>query len=140
MYNEVEHERVIGHFLHSNELLNLYYIYKNFSPSDPLVNIIANPMSFMQTTFSNLVEFYMFQQSIKCSLNYSLANYTALLSKTVISGKIPKELQGIINSYILLPIIKKGKYVIMTYSIYKNIPYDTIRQLLYSEPLDILNK
>ena len=140
IYNEAEHERVIGHFLHSNELLNLYYIYKNFSPSDTLVNIIASPMRFMQTTFANLVKFYMFQQSIKCSLDYSLANYTTLLAKTVISRKIPNELQGVINSYTLLPIIKKGKYVITTYSIYKNIPYDTIRQLLYSESLDTLNK
>ena len=133
MYNEVEHERVIGHFLHSNELLNLYYIYKNFSPRDTLINPIMHPVLFMDATLSNLVRYYIFKQSIKCKLNYSLANYSSMLAKTVPVLKLPEELRQIISNYTLLNTVNKISYVTMVACIYQNIPYNTMKQLLQTD-------
>ena len=133
MYNEVEHERGIGHFLHSNELLNMYHVFRNFSPRDTLINPIMHPVLFMDATLSNLVRYYIFKQSIKCKLNYSLANYSSMLAKTAPVLKLPEELRQIISNYTLLNTVNKISYVTMVACIYQNIPYNTMKQLLHTD-------
>ena len=133
IYDEDEDKTVTNRCLQSDVLLNLYHIYRNFSPRDTLINPIMHPVLFMDATLSNLVKYYIFKQSIKCKLNYSLANYSSLLAKTVSVLKMPKELRQIINNYTLLNTVNKISYVTMVACIYQNITYNTMKQLLQSD-------
>ena len=133
IYDEDEDKTVTNRCLQSDVLLNLYHIYRNFSPHDTLINPIMHPVLFMDATLSNLVKYYIFKQSIKCKLNYSLANYSSLLAKTVAFLKIPEELRQIINNYTLLNTVNKISYVTMVACIYQNIPYNTMKQLLQTD-------
>ena len=92
-----------------------------------------HPVLFMDATLTNLVKYYIFQQSVKCKLNYSLANYSSLLAKTVAFLKIPEELRQIINNYTLLNTVNKISYVTTVACIYQNIPYNTMKQLLQTD-------
>lgn len=133
IYDEEEDKTVTNRCLQSDVLLNLYHIFRNFSPHDTLINPIMHPVLFMDATLSNLVKYYIFQQSVKCKLNYSLANYSSLLAKTVAFLKLPEELRQIINNYTLLNTVNKISYVTMVACIYQNIPYNTMKQLLQTD-------
>ena len=133
IYDEDEDNTVTTRCLHSDVLLNMYHVFRNFSPRDTLINPMMHPVLFMDTTLSNLVKYYIFQQSVKCKLNYSLANYSSLLAKTVAFLKIPEELRQIINNYTLLNTVNKISYVTMVACIYQNIPYNTMKQLLQTD-------
>ncbi len=133
IYDEDEDKTVTNRCLQSDVLLNMYHVFRNFSPRDTLINPIMHPVLFMDATLSNLVKYYIFKQSIKCKLNYSLANYSSLLAKTVAFLKIPEELRQIISNYTLLNTVNKISYVTMVACIYQNIPYNTMKQLLQSD-------
>ena len=130
IYDEEEDKTVANRCLRSDVLLNMYHVFRNFSPHDTLINPIMHPVLFMDATLANLVKYYIFQQSVKCKLNYSLANYSSLLAKTVSFLKIPEELRQIISNYTLLNTVNKISYVTMLACIYQNISYNTIKQLL----------
>ena len=133
IYDEEEDKTVTNRCLHSDVLLNMYHVFRNFSPRDTLINPIMHPVLFMDATLSNLVKYYIFQQSVKCKLNYSLANYTVLLAKTVVFLKLPEKLRQIISNYTLLNTVNKISYVTMVACIYQNIPYNTMKQLLHAD-------
>ena len=133
IYDEDEDNTVTTRCLHSDVLLNLYHIFRNFSPHDTLINPMMHPVLFMDATLSNLVKYYIFQQSVKCKLNYSLANYSSLLAKTVAFLKLPEKLRQIISNYTLLNTVNKISYVTMVACIYQNIPYNTMKQLLHTD-------
>ena len=133
IYDEDEDKTVTNRCLQSDVLLNLYHIYRNFSPHDTLINPIMHPVLFMDATLSNLVKYYIFKQSVKCKLNYSLANYSSLLAKTVSVLKMPTELRQIINNYTLLNTVNKISYVTMVACLYQNIPYNTTKQLFQTD-------
>ena len=133
IYDEDEDKTVTNRCLQSDVLLNLYHIFRNFSPHDTLINPMVHPVLFMDATLSNLVRYYIFKQSIKCKLNYSLANYSSMLAKTVPVLKLPEELRQIISNYTLLNAVNKISYVTMVACIYQNIPYNTMKQLLQTD-------
>ena len=138
IYDEEEDKTVANRCLHSDVLLNLYHIYRNFSPHDTLINPIMHPVLFMDATLSNLVRYYIFKQSVKCKLNYYLANYSSLLAKTVAFLKLPEEMRQTISNYTLLNTVNKISYVTMVACIYQNISYSTMKQLLHTDVTPVI--